>query len=177
MKSTYLSEIMNSMKLVTAPIIFGKMHFLLISENEFFHQIKCNRMTNFMEFMYFLNKLSWIIDSVLLNDEIQYCIDKLLLLLFFDIMFLIMYALITVIRELPNCLCIYYIWYKCCIESIEYSKTSHEDPFNLKTTSILRPLLLVQKLFWFTAMVPKWMIRIWNIHIFMIKTTFSGPKM
>ena len=36
---------------VTAPIIFGKMHFLLISENEFFHEIKCNGITNFMEFM------------------------------------------------------------------------------------------------------------------------------
>ena len=36
---------------VTAPIIFGQMHFLLISENEFFHEIKCNGMTSFMEFM------------------------------------------------------------------------------------------------------------------------------
>ena len=35
----------------TAPIIFGKMHFLLISENEFFHLIKCNGMTSFLEFM------------------------------------------------------------------------------------------------------------------------------
>ena len=36
---------------VTAPIIFGKMHFLLISQNEFFHEIKCNGITSFMEFM------------------------------------------------------------------------------------------------------------------------------
>ena len=35
-----------------ALIIFGKMHFLLISENEFFHEIKCNRMTSFMKFMF-----------------------------------------------------------------------------------------------------------------------------
>ena len=36
---------------VTAPIIFDKIHFLLISENEFFHEIKCNGMTSFLEFM------------------------------------------------------------------------------------------------------------------------------
>ena len=35
----------------TAPIILGKMHSLLISENEFLHEIKCNGMTSFMEFM------------------------------------------------------------------------------------------------------------------------------
>ena len=35
---------------VTALIIFGKMHFLLISENEFTHEIKCNGMTSFMDF-------------------------------------------------------------------------------------------------------------------------------
>ena len=34
-----------------APIIFGKMHFLLIPENEFFHAIKCNGVTSFIEFM------------------------------------------------------------------------------------------------------------------------------
>ena len=34
-----------------APIIFGKMHFLLISENEFTHEIKYNGMTSFTEFM------------------------------------------------------------------------------------------------------------------------------
>ena len=28
---------------VTAPIIFGQMHFLLISENEIFHEIKLNK--------------------------------------------------------------------------------------------------------------------------------------
>ena len=27
------------------------MHFLLITENEFIHEMKCNRMTSFMEFM------------------------------------------------------------------------------------------------------------------------------
>ena len=27
------------------------MHFLLKSENEFFHEMKCNRMTSFMEFI------------------------------------------------------------------------------------------------------------------------------
>ena len=37
--------------LVNRPIIFGKMHFLLISEIEFFHEIKCNGITSFMEFM------------------------------------------------------------------------------------------------------------------------------
>ena len=31
--------------MIATPIIFGKMHFLLISENEFFHEIKCKRMT------------------------------------------------------------------------------------------------------------------------------------
>ena len=36
---------------VSAPIIFGKMCFLLISEDEFFHEIKCNGKTSFMEFM------------------------------------------------------------------------------------------------------------------------------
>ena len=36
---------------VTAPIISGKMHFLLISENEFNHEIKSNGMTSFMDFM------------------------------------------------------------------------------------------------------------------------------
>ena len=36
---------------VTAPIIFGKKHFLLISEIEFFHKIKCNVLTSLMEFM------------------------------------------------------------------------------------------------------------------------------
>ena len=34
-----------------ALIILGKMHFLLISENEFFDVTRCNRMTSFMEFM------------------------------------------------------------------------------------------------------------------------------
>ena len=41
----------NMIGAVTAPIIFGKMHFLLIPENEFFHEIKFNGMTSFMDFM------------------------------------------------------------------------------------------------------------------------------
>ena len=36
---------------LTALIIFGKIHFLLISENEFFHEMKCDRTTVCMEFM------------------------------------------------------------------------------------------------------------------------------
>ena len=36
---------------VTATIIFGKIHFLLISENDFTYEIKCNGMTSFKEFM------------------------------------------------------------------------------------------------------------------------------
>ena len=36
---------------LTAPIIFGKMHFLLMSENEFTHEIKCSGITSFKEFM------------------------------------------------------------------------------------------------------------------------------
>ena len=35
----------------TTPIIFGKIDFLLISENEFLHEIKCKGTTSFMEFM------------------------------------------------------------------------------------------------------------------------------
>ena len=35
----------------TKYIIFGKMHFLLISENAFCYEMKCNGMTSFMEFM------------------------------------------------------------------------------------------------------------------------------
>ena len=35
----------------TALIIFGEKHFLLVSENEFTHEIKCNGTTSFMEFM------------------------------------------------------------------------------------------------------------------------------
>ena len=37
-------------------IIAGKDHFLLISENEIFHEIKCNGMTSFMEFMHNVSK-------------------------------------------------------------------------------------------------------------------------
>ena len=36
---------------LTSQIIFGKMHFLLIWKNEFFHEIKCKGMTSFMDFM------------------------------------------------------------------------------------------------------------------------------
>ena len=36
---------------VTAPIMFCKTRFLLISENEFFHELKCNGMTGFVEFI------------------------------------------------------------------------------------------------------------------------------
>ena len=35
----------------TALIIFGKIHFLQISENEFTHEITCDGMTSSMEFM------------------------------------------------------------------------------------------------------------------------------
>ena len=35
-----------------ALIILGKMHFLLILENEIFHEIKCYKKTSFMDFMY-----------------------------------------------------------------------------------------------------------------------------
>ena len=31
-------------------IIFGKIHFLLVSENYFFHEIKRDRRANFMDF-------------------------------------------------------------------------------------------------------------------------------
>ena len=41
----------NKIGAVTAPVIFGKMHFLLISENDFFYEIKCNGITSFMDFM------------------------------------------------------------------------------------------------------------------------------
>ena len=41
----------NMIRAVAALIIFGQMHFLLISENEFTHEIKCNGMTSFMKFM------------------------------------------------------------------------------------------------------------------------------
>ena len=44
---------------LSAPIIFGKMHLLLISENEFTHEIKCNGMTNFMEFMFKVIFICW----------------------------------------------------------------------------------------------------------------------
>ena len=33
------------------PVIFGKMHFLLISENEFTHEIKHDGITSFVDFM------------------------------------------------------------------------------------------------------------------------------
>ena len=36
---------------VPVQIIFGKMHFLLTSENKFFHEMKYDRVTSSMEFM------------------------------------------------------------------------------------------------------------------------------
>ena len=42
--------------MVPALIIFGKILFPLISENEFFHEIKCDGMTSFMDFMWGLYK-------------------------------------------------------------------------------------------------------------------------
>ena len=33
-------------RVVPVLIVFGKLHFLLISESEFFHEIKCNRITS-----------------------------------------------------------------------------------------------------------------------------------
>ena len=47
-----LTNMIGAVTVVTTPIIFGKMHFLLLSENEFFHQIECNGMTSFMDFMW-----------------------------------------------------------------------------------------------------------------------------
>ena len=41
----------NIIRAVPVLIIFGKMPFLLISEDEFIHEIKCNRMKSFMDFM------------------------------------------------------------------------------------------------------------------------------
>ena len=41
----------NMIRMGTALIIFGEMHFLLIPQNEFSHEIKCNRMTSITEFM------------------------------------------------------------------------------------------------------------------------------
>ena len=38
-------------------IIFGKPHFLLISENEFNHEIKCDGITSFMDFMCWLSAM------------------------------------------------------------------------------------------------------------------------
>ena len=52
MSDISMTWILPNMILVgTDLIIFGKMHFLLISEYYFFHQIKCNRMTSLMDFM------------------------------------------------------------------------------------------------------------------------------
>ena len=44
---------------LTAPIIFGKMHFLLISENEFTHEIKRDGITSFMDFMWWHIMYTW----------------------------------------------------------------------------------------------------------------------
>ena len=40
----------NMIRAVPILIIFGKINFLLKSQNEFTHEIKCNGMTSFMEF-------------------------------------------------------------------------------------------------------------------------------
>ena len=52
----------------TALIIFGKIHFLLISENEFFHEIKRDGITSFHGIH---DKHSWLIHVWLLQQEIQ----------------------------------------------------------------------------------------------------------
>ena len=39
--------------LLLALAIFGKMHFLLMSENEFFNEIKRDGITGFMDFIHF----------------------------------------------------------------------------------------------------------------------------
>ena len=48
MKKNSFSDIAGSSfyEIFTAPIIFGKMHFLLILENEFFHEIKSDGITS-----------------------------------------------------------------------------------------------------------------------------------
>ena len=42
----------NKIVAVTAPIMFGKIHFLLMPENHLFIEIKCNGITSFMEFVF-----------------------------------------------------------------------------------------------------------------------------
>ena len=56
---------------VPALIIFGKMHFLLISENEFFHEIKYCGMTSFMEFVFYVLTvgLQWTQTANTMNDR------------------------------------------------------------------------------------------------------------
>ena len=49
---------------VTAPIIFGKMHFLLISQNEFTHEIKRDGITSFMDFMTIILPFNILPDSL-----------------------------------------------------------------------------------------------------------------
>ena len=39
---------------VPALIIFAEMRFLLVPENEFFHEIRSDRRTGFMNFMFYL---------------------------------------------------------------------------------------------------------------------------
>ena len=44
-------RLLSSLVWINSGVIFVKMHFLLISENESFHEIKCDVITNFMDFM------------------------------------------------------------------------------------------------------------------------------
>ena len=43
----------------SASVIFGIMHYLVISENVFFHEIKCDGMTSFIDFMKYGLASSW----------------------------------------------------------------------------------------------------------------------
>ena len=55
---------------VTAPTIFGEIHFLLISEYEFFHEIKRDGRTSFMGFMIIMSGLSIL--------KLDLCLEKLI---------------------------------------------------------------------------------------------------
>ena len=52
------------------PTIFGKIHFLLISERKFFPEIKCYGMTSFMEFINYATP-EWYFWSVALGGQWQ----------------------------------------------------------------------------------------------------------
>ena len=60
-----------------APIIYNSMHSLLISENEFFHEVKCNGMTSFMDFMWCIK--AWNGSGVVTSKAIACTRDGLLL--------------------------------------------------------------------------------------------------